>query len=598
MRPTSADITKSGIEITAELLEELKKELMGVFDFGHLEAAYQRDLAGAGTKEYAWVYRPEIPLLLQGYRDCDAWAAACRRQEPPPNIGAFGPFVRLGLALRFATRLHGGTERIADLGKLAKASDFQQLTNKAFELETAFFFAQPLGNADISFGNIGGNPDLWLAPGHPLAIPLECKVVTGGRRPSPRCRGEWRRFIVWTVKQMRKRGVAAGICLRARDDFGPDSTSLLQDLARSLLEELATVQDETWAYRSDKAGEFLMYGIRLCQWDTPRGPIDVSLGLDGEVAFWVRHNIQANDVRQPYFFALKFQGPTLKVDAVADNFRDAAEQIKGIRPTGPGVVVLKVDPPRTGDLYEMDQAIRTSLARRPFVSAVTLLWDQGVKVPDEGAGDGHVVYGFSLTPYVITNGAASVKTAWPDSKAQYFPQPPMAVLRTPTGELVPFDFTAEETLLKQGSTLSTVQHGEMPVLLDVREGKPVPTFPHIVPEKDGLTESNGAMTFMFKFRESIASSLLKPEEGKEIILEWFVVGKTHFRIYRDRDLNLRINRRGALWQENVAIDLPPFGKSDTLLLQLTWSLDGFAASLTNSDDYPAAVCRAVRLTVD
>src|SRR5437016_14416022 len=95
-----------------------------------------------GIREYAWVYRPDMPLLLQAFRDCDSWIAALGRRERPPNTGALGPFVRLGLALRLGRAIKGGPERIDELKRLAIASDFDQLTNKAFEFEAAYCFAQ------------------------------------------------------------------------------------------------------------------------------------------------------------------------------------------------------------------------------------------------------------------------------------------------------------------------------------------------------------------------------------------------------------------------------------------------------------------------
>jgi hypothetical protein len=259
--------------------------------------------------------------------------------------------------------------------------------------------------------------------------------------------------------------------------------------------------------------------------------------------------------------------------------------------------VLKVGPLRKGDVFEIDQALRRALPMRRHVSAVLLVWDESAVVPEDGADEGHQIYGFSLKPYLVVNEHAGVPSGWPDSKPAYFPEPPKGVVRAPTGELVPFDLEEEERLLRQGTVLSESQEGKIPVLLNVKNGKPIPSFPHVVPEQSDLNEHNGAMTFLFRFRDTVGKSLLGTDVG-EILFEWLVVGSSHFRLYRDRHLNFCIHRRTPGYQDNVAIDLVPFSASDTLHLQLTWRPDGLTAALRWSDDYPAAICRAARSALD
>lgn len=473
---SSNEITRFGLEITPELLDELRRELLEVFDYAVLERAHKRRVGLAGTREYAWVYRPEMPLLLQGFRDCDSWIAALRHKDRPPNDGALGPFVRLGLALRFGRRLTGGPERIDELKQLATSSDFDQLTNKAFEFEAAYSFARGARRTDIAFGVMGGKPDFWLAVGHPLQIPVECKVVSGGWRPSPDCLGEWRRLIVWAVKEMKRRKVCAGICVRAQDNFGTAADLLLRELVGGLLTDLAAAQDETWAVRSEENGRFLAYGYRLCSWGKSRPPFSVPLGLDGSLAVWLEHDTRANELRKPYFVGLKFQSPLFRIDATLDNFKAAADQLRETCPAG-GVVALKVGALRMGHLFEIDREVRRSLASRDNVTAVLLLWDENAIVPEEGGAEGAKILGFGLKPYVIVNHAARVRCDWPDSKSVYFPDEPTSVLRGPSGELAPFDFEAEGEAVRKGSVLADPVGGS-PWVVNAKGGQ-VPPFPHI-----------------------------------------------------------------------------------------------------------------------
>jgi len=580
--------------ITPELLTTLKAELVSVFDMARLEAAQQKGLKQAGTREYAWVNRPEIPLLLQAYRDCDSWVAALREMKPPPNLGALGPFVRFGLALQFARRLPGGPERIDELRRHASTADFHQLTNKAFELEVAFYFARTSDREDIAFGPIGANPDLWLAPHHPLAVPVECKVVSGDKRPSRQCLGEWRRFIVWAVRAMKRLKVCAGVCVRANDDFGPVDGPLLKQLTESVLTELSASPKETWALRSDDDGTFLVYGYRLGEWGKPRPPFSVPFGLDGDLAVWVQHDTARNELTNPYFFALKFQSPDIRGDAVVENLKTASDQLERTRPKGPGVVVLKVALFRKGDLLEVDQAVRTALAKRPHVSAALVLRDEAAEVPDKASDERTMLWGFSLRPYLIVNQQARVALGWPDSRPTYFSEEALSVLRAPSGELVPHDFAEERRLVGAGTVIPNDE--TKPWLIDARGGR-VPPFPHVLSEGPDITEPQGRMTFYWRFKGSIASCLFTPND-RDLMIEWFVIGDTHFRLFRDRYLNLRVNRRTSSYQDNIAIDLVPFGRADELLLLLFWDSERVKASLRSSDERPAAVCRSARAPND
>ena len=592
--PGSPDEVKSGIEVTPDLLTALKAELLNVFDFARLEAAHAKGLRQAGTKEYAWVNRPEIPLLLQAYRDCDKWVAALREMKPPPNLGALGPFVRFGMALRLARRLAGGPARIEELKRHSLTTDLHQLTNKAFELEVAFYFTRTSGREDIAFGPLGANPDLWLAPHHPLAIPVECKVVSGDKRPSKQCLGEWRRFIVWAVRAMRRYRVCAGVCVRANDDFGPVDSPLLKQLTEAVFSDLGGAPEETWAMRSDEQGTFLVYGYRLGQWDKPRPPFSVPFGLDGDLAVWVQHDTTRSELRNPYFFALKFQSPHIIGDAVIENLKNAADQLERTRPNGPGVVVLKIALFRKGDLFEIDAAVRTALTKRPHVSAALLLWDESAEIPDNASTERTMLWGFSLKPYLIVNEHARVRSGWPDSRPMYFSEEPASLLRSPNGELVPHDFAEERRIAAAGTSIPNT--GEAPWLIDAKGGR-VPPLPHVISEGAEITESAGRMTFYWRFREPIAKCLFA-SQNQDLMMEWFVVGETHFRLYRDRFLNLRINRRTPRYQDNVAIDLVPFGHADDFLLQLIWDSEGVRASLRWSDEQPAAICRSARTSLD
>jgi hypothetical protein len=540
------------------------------------------------------VNRPEIPLILQAVRDCDKWIAALKRHEEPPNIGALGPFVRLGLALKFARRIRGGTERIEELHRLSLVSDFDQLTNKAFELEVAFFFEQTYGPDGIAFGPLGEKPDLWL--GSQLrCLPVECKVVSGGVKRSRRCIDAWKRFIIWCVKEMKRRGVSAGLCVRAFDNFDADALESLRPLAEGVLAELTPAPTESWALRSAESGEFLVYGVKLSDWGMPRPPLDMTLGLDGDLSVWVQYDPENNHLTNSYFFALKFQTPTSKLDAILANFKVAAKQLAVTHPQGPGLAVLKVSGLRMGDLFEADRSIREALSTRPQVSVVLLLRDETGFLDAQAAEDRMRTWGFTLKPYVIVNECATRPLGWHDSRAEFFPTSPISVLRSETGELVPFDFDEERRLLESGTVLTGAGDGGA-LLLHNKEGS-LPRFPHLIPEGPEISELEGRMTFYFAFDGQLASTLF-PLDFDKVVLEWFVVGKTQFQIYRDRDLNLRVNRRSPEYQDNVAIDLVAFGRSDKLLLQLVWCADNVRASLRCSDDYPPAVCRSARSPLD
>src|SRR5207302_7630524 len=133
------------------------------------------------------------------------------------------------------------------------------------------------------------------------------------------------------------RKVCAGICVRARDNFGMGADSLLKELVGQVLANLAAADDETWAARSDEDGHFLVYGYRLCAWGKSRPPFSVPLGLDGNLAVWLEHDTRANELRKPYFFGLKFQAPLFRIYAALDNYQTAADQLRDSRPGGPGV---------------------------------------------------------------------------------------------------------------------------------------------------------------------------------------------------------------------------------------------------------------------
>lgn len=577
------------IEITPDLLLGLRADLSEVFDLPLLDAAHKKKVQSAGDKEYSWVYRPEIPLLVQAFNDCDSWVAALAKTQPLPNLGALGPFVRLGMAIRFGRSLRGGIERLEELKRLAAAGRFKQMLDKTFEFEVAYNFGGPGVRDDLEFGSLGGNPDIWL--GDPRAgLPVECKVVSGNKRPSIRCLGVWRRFVVAAVKEMERNRVCAGISVRARDDFGPESATLLQQLATELIKKLSSAPDETWTISPDATGTFFVYGYRLCEWGKSRPPFAVDLGLDGDVAVWVTYDPAQNEVKKAYFLALKFQAPELIASAAVRNFEVAAGQIKKVHPEGPGLVVLKLNAPRAGDLFEIDRAIQRALSRRPHVSAVLLMWDES-----HMQDDGHsptVLWGFTLRSYLIVNNQARVRIAgWDDSKASFFPHEPRSMLRSPSGELLPFDAEAEQRILDAGTTMTDGNQAG-PVLF---RGKPenMPPFPHIIPETPGLTASEGQSTLLWRFAAPLAEGLFHlPDE--EVLLEWLLLGTTQIRIYKDRHCNIRIHRRSAGFQDNVAIDLIPFGRATDICLQLAWTPGGLSARVECLDGWPPVLCRAVR----
>lgn len=103
------------------------------------------------------------------------------------------------------------------------------------------------------------------------------------------------------------------------------------------------------------------------------------------------------------------------------------------------------------------------------------------------------------------------------------------------------------------------------------------------------------MTFYWEFDRPIGDGLLSSRE--EVLLQWFVVGETHFRIFRDRFMNLCVNRRARTCQDNIAIDLPPLAHVKELLLQWKWDAHGMSSALTWSDERPAVVCASARSPV-
>jgi len=193
---------------------------------------------------------------------------------------------------------------------------------------------------------------------------------------------------------------------------------------------------------------------------------------------------------------------------------------------------------------------------------------------------------------LIVNDRARVPiSGWQDSKSSYFPDPPKSVLRAPSGELVPFDFDEERQTIQAGTTLTTPDNASAVIL----RGRPpkVPPFPHIVPESPGLTESDGKSTFLWRFMGPLMDGLFQLPYD-ELTLEWLVFGTTHIRIYKDRYKNLRVQRRSPGFQDNVAIDLVPFGKATDLCVQLVWTPDGLTARLECIDGWPPVLCRAAR----
>lgn len=545
-----------------------------------------------GDKEYSWVYRPKIPLLVEGFGSCDSWAADLANTRPLKNIGAFGPFVRLGLALRFGRALQGGSERLQELARLARASRFKQVIEKAFEFEAAYSFGGPGVRDDLEFGPLGGNPDLWLGKGAGR-VPVECKVALGQGRPSAKCLGVWKRFQVWAVQEMKRLRVCAGVCVRAQDDFGPQSAASLRMLTAKLITDLSEAPDETWAVSPDATGTFLVYGYRLCEWGQPRPPFAVDFGLDGDVAVWVSYNPTQNVLGRAYFLALKFQAPELMASAVVHGFKAAAEQLARVHPDGPGLVVLKVNAPRLGDLLEIDRAVRTALPRRPQVSAALLTWDES-HVHDDGAPT--VQWGLTLKSYMIVNERARVRLAGlVDSRPGFFPDHPKAVQRAPSGELLPFDPEEERRILEAGITLSEAD-GSSPLLLNAKVHD-IPRWPHIVQESSGLSEREGKTTFRWRFRAPLAEGLFQLPYD-QVPLEWLVLGRTQVRIYRDRHQNLCVHRRSTGFQDNVAIDLIPFGRATVICLQVVWTPDELRAGIECLDGWQQVVCRGARSPLD
>jgi len=485
--------------------------------------------------------------------------------------------------------LRGGPKRLEELKHLAAAGDYKQMLEKAFELEVAYNFGGPARRDDLEFGPIGGNPDLWLGASGP-GLPVECKVVSGTRHPSPRCLGAWKNFVVFAVKEMERRGVCAGICVRAQDDFGPESAASLERLAASLIEKLSAAPDEAWAVSPDPTGQFFVYGYRLSAWGTSRPPFTVDFGLDGDVAVWVSYDPAHNELKKAYFVALKFQTPELVAGAAVRSFALASKQIRTLKPEGPGLVVLKVNAPRPGDLFEIDRMLRRAFPRRPHISSVLLMWDESNMVDD-----GHpstVLWGFTLRTYLIVNDHARVRIAgWQDSKTTFFPSPPKNAVRAPSGELVPFDTEEERRIIKAGTKLAKPDNAS-PVILRAK-AENMPPLPHIVPDSPGLTESDGQSTFLWTFAGPLGDGLFQLPYD-EVVLEWLVFGTTQIRIYKDRYRNLRVQRKAAEFQDNVAIDLVPFGKATDLCLQLIWTPDKLTARLECIEGWPPVLCRAAR----
>lgn len=574
-------------EVTPETLAAFRSSLASVFDPGRVQTELKRLSALRGTTEYAFVRRPEVPLVLQGFRDCEAWIDALREQRPPPNLGALGPFVRLGLAVQLAAKAPSGPDRVRELRQHFAAGAYEKVANIAFELEAPLIFP----DAPVEFGPLYSNPDFWLGspPGRLL---VEAKDVSGETGLSRQCEHAWKEFMVKAVKRMKAAGLCAGVAVRARQEFSLQDLPVLLGMLDETFASLAGVADGEWVVADGASGEDLMFVYRIGRWGERRPPLSVFFGLNGNVTLHTEYDTVHSVLINPFFLSLKFQAPLDTMSSVRNAFSKASKQLRKMRRPGPGLVMLKILPPRAGDLWRLDRDLRRQLREHHHhVSAVFLCWDatDWSDLAESGVR-GLARFNFHLRNYGIINDAAVPRLPWPDSYSQYFPVEPKAVLATPDGDLVPFDYEAEQRAIEAGQLLTAT--GSETLLINHREG-PL-KFPHVIPEGSDCTEGEGRMTFYWKFREPLARSLLS-KEFDQVLLEWFIVGRSQFRIYRDRHWNLRVNRRSSGFQDNVAIDLPPWRDAVELCLNLIWSAQEIEARLYLPDGSRAIGCKAVRI---
>lgn len=574
-------------EITPETLADLRSTLAEVFDPARVQAELKRLSALHGTTEYAFVRRPEVPLILQGFRDCEAWIDALREQKTGPNLGALGPFVRLGLGVRLAKRVSNGDDRLEELRRHFAAGAYDKVAHVGFELEAPLIFP----DAPVEFGPLHSNPDLWLGS-TPTRFPVEVKDLSGETTLGRQCEHAWKEFMVSAVKRMRRAGLCAGIALRAREEFSVQEVPTLLQMLDEAISALAAVADEQWVVTDGGRGEYLLWVYRIGEWGECRGPLSVFFGSDGNITLHTEYDTIQNVLVNPFFLSLKFQAPVDAMSSVTKAFSKASKQLRNVSPKGSSLIILKIPPPRAGDLWRLDRDLRRRLRQHhQHVSAVFLCWD-ATDWSDlaESRVPGLSRFNFHLRNYAIINDAAVPRLPWADSYPQYFPVEPKGVLGTPDGDLLPFDYEAEQRAIEAGQLLTDTG----PEVLVVHHPKGPLKFPHVIPEGPDCTEQEGRMTFYWKFRETLGRSLLS-EEFDEVLLEWFVVGRSQVRIYRDRHWNLRVNRRAHRLQDNVAIDLPQWREATDLCVNLIWSADEMEARLYLPDGSRAVSCRAVRM---
>ncbi|PYO62968.1 MAG: hypothetical protein DMD49_01310 [Gemmatimonadetes bacterium] len=346
----------------------------------------------------------------------------------------------------------GGKRLRRRLRRHAQADRWAEFFDTLFEGEAALYWRNQM-QARVEFP-AKDHPDFLAAVslvGHEFFIPNECKRI----EPVEKRESELEQFAAaldpdvhaWVVGHAPVK-VVVWLHEEAARISRVEVVGLITDLAAKAVEPSV--------------------GVRWLTASHPKGLFQVSVasaGKDGEVK---ERPIKINDIPavgpllvrtksvyrgQPqdpvslvYAVSVRSDALPNRIGALERNLNEAVAQVAVSTTKAPGVVNVRIRPPRAlGDLYEADAIVRRVLRSldAEHIALAVLFWNESEREEGdwqqvEGQSQRVVTVGYGLIPYFIAHGRAPIDFSPIDSRASRFGS--AAAIRDPeTGSMVPVD---------------------------------------------------------------------------------------------------------------------------------------------------------------
>lgn len=519
--------------------------------------------------------------VIKHFNRVPEWLNFLQVQTEPPDVGALVDFSYTAYLVREAAALENAGPWLRTLREKVRTGNIEQFLDSIFEAETALYWRDQLRALRVKFGPKRW-PDVWVT----LNIgPNEVPVAVECKRIRESVEERLRSSFAEKLEQKFNHSSEGAVPLKTivwlhRSTRKGDELAIAGAIRRLAGRITDTTDDLTWYTVSDSDGDYQVSLAPLGPTgefqepmlnisDVPPHPVLVSrseLNVVSQEKILVRFtsilSVRSDQARDP-------------VGNLLTHFEKASRQSKRAYealtpPTSGeiGSVAIRLRPPRTqGDLFEAEALIRDALKRpeHDHIALVTLFWDESERQENPLEFDGvpatEKIHARHLKPYFIPNNRSGLNCSQLDSRPQYFPDTPSALVRDPaSGSLQPIDAELLVTLAS-GSDLP-------------------PELQEALENVEALNEEHDAVTVYVHLLEPLSLGRQEPA-----LVGFFSAGRRSFRTFIDRDFHLVTYEYAAGRPIAAAtIDLRAWVGVEELCWSVEWTREHYRVGVSLPDE--------------